>query len=181
MIANEEWLTPTRASGIAAYGVALTNCGIVWARAKGARRVRKIAAWLTAIEGFLLLDMIVDGRWILHQFFVNIAQNKHEYSLRRSPQVILVTFLLGILFLSLYFSLRLFRAKTGAFVAVSGASLSLIIWCIEVVSLHQVDAILYYPVGRWMVVSLVWIVACLTTSVGILLEERRANTATPVD
>ncbi len=65
---------------------AVTSCGIVWARAKGAQSVRKIAAWLTAIESVLLLDMILDGRWILHQFFVNIAQNQHEYGLRRSPQ-----------------------------------------------------------------------------------------------
>ena len=176
MIANGEWLTPTRASGVAAYSVALTSCGIVWARAKGAQSVRK-NCWLTAIEGVLLLDMIVDGRWILHQFFVNIAQNKHEYSLRRSPQVILVTFLLAIFFLSLYFSLRLFRAKTGAFVTVSGASLSLIIWCIEVVSLHQIDAVLYHHVWRFMVVTFIWVAGCLMTSAGILFESRRANAA----
>jgi hypothetical protein len=178
MIANGEWLTPTRASGIAAYGVAVTSCGIVWARASGARSVRKIAAWLTAIESLLLLDMIVDGRWILHQLFVDIAQNKHEYGLRRLPQVILVTFLLAILFVSLHFSLRLLRAKPGALLAVSGALLSLITWCIEVVSLHQVDTVLYHQVWRFMVVSFVWIAGCLMTSVGILFELRHANAAT---
>jgi hypothetical protein len=177
MIANGEWLTPTRASGIAAYGVAVTSCGIAWARARGARNVRKIAAWLTAIESVLLLDMIIDGRWVLHQFFVNTAQNRHEYGLRRLPQVILITFLLAILFISMYFSLRLLRAKTGALLAVSGALLSLITWCIEVVSLHQVDAVLYHQVWRFMVVSLVWIAECLMTSVGILFESRRTNAA----
>jgi hypothetical protein len=175
MIANGEWLTPTRASGIAAYGVAVTSCGIAWARARGARNVRKIAAWLTAIESVLLLDMIVDGRWVLHQFFVNTAQNQHEYGLRRLPQVILVTFFLAILFVSLYLSLRLLRAKIGGLLAVSGALLSLITWCIEVVSLHQVDAVLYHQVWRFMVVSLVWIGGCLMTSVGILFESRHDN------
>jgi hypothetical protein len=177
MIANGEWLTPTRASGMAAYGVAVTSCGIVWARARSARNVRKIAAWLTAMESVLLLDMIVDGRWVLHQLFVNIAQNQHEYGLRRLPQVILVTFLLAILFVSLYFSLRLLRAKIGALLAVSGALLSLITWCIEVVSLHQVDAVLYHQVWRFMVVSFIWIAGCLMTSAGILFESRRANAA----
>jgi hypothetical protein len=177
MIANGEWLTPTRASGIAAYGVAVTSCGIVWGRARSARNVRKIAAWLTTIESVLLLDMIVDGRWVLHQFFVNIAQNQHEYGLRRLPQVILVTFFLAIFFVSLHFSLRLLRAKPGALLAVSGALLSLITWCIEVVSLHQVDAVLYHQVWGVMIVSLVWIAGCLMTSVGILLESHRANAA----
>jgi hypothetical protein len=176
MIANGEWLTPTRASGIAAYGVAVTSCGIVWARCRGARNVRKIAAWLTAIESVLLLDMIVDGRWVLHHFFVNIAQNQHEYDLRSFPQLIVVTILGGILLVSLFFCLRLLRARIGALLAVSGVLLSLITWCIEVVSLHQIDAILYYPVCKWMVIGLVWILACLTTSIGILLESRRANT-----
>ncbi len=178
MIASREWLTPTRASGIAAYSIAATSCGIVWVRTRGSQSARKIAVWLTAIESVLLFDMIVDGRWILHQLFVNIAQNQHEYGLRRLPQVILVTFLLAIFFVSLYFSLRLLRAKPGALLAVSGALLSLITWCIEVVSLHQVDAILYYPVGKWKVVSLVWIAGCLMTSVGILFELRRPNAAT---
>jgi hypothetical protein len=111
MIANGECLAPTRASGIAAYGVALTTCGIVWARAKGVQSVRKIAAWLTAIEGVLLLDMIVDGRWVLHHFFVNIAQNQHEYDLRSFPQLIVVTILVGILLVSLFFSFRLLSNK----------------------------------------------------------------------
>jgi hypothetical protein len=178
MIANGEWLTPTRASGIAAYGVAATSCGIVWARAKGSRSVRKIAAWLTAIESALLLDMSVNGRWKLHQLFVNIAQNQHEYGQRRLPQMILITFLLAILFASLYLSLRLLRGKPGALLAISGALLSLITWCIEVVSLHQVDAVLYRQVWGGMVVSFVWIAGCLMTSVGILFESRRANATT---
>src|SRR5271154_4897672 len=98
MIASGEWLTPTRASGIAAYGFAVISCGIVWARTRGSQSVRKTAAWLTAIEGALLLDMIVDGRWVLHQLFVDIAQQQNEYGLRRLPQAILITFLLAILF-----------------------------------------------------------------------------------
>jgi hypothetical protein len=177
MIANGEWLTPTRASGMAAYGVAVTSCGIVWARARSARKIRKIAAWLTAIESVLLLDMIVDGRWVLHQFFVNIAQNQHEYDLRGSPQLIVVTILVGILLVSLFFSLRLLRARIGALLAVSGVLLSFITWCIEVVSLHQIDALLYHQVWRFMVVSFIWIAGCLMTSAGILFESRRADAA----
>ena len=98
---------------------------------------------VTAIESVLLFDMIVDGRWVLHQIFVNIAQNQLVYGVRRLPQVIMVTFLLAILFVSVYFSLRRLRAKIGALWAVSGALLSLITWCIEVVSLHQDRCVLY--------------------------------------
>ena len=177
MIANGEWLTPTRAVGIAAYGMAVTSCGFVWARVRGAQNVRKIAAWLTVIEGGLLLDIVFNGRWIMHQFFIDIAQDQNEYNLRRLPQVILVTFFLALLFVSLYFCLRLLRAKIGALLAVSGALLSLITWSIEVVSLHQVDAVLYHQVWGFMVVSFIWMSGCLMTSAGILFESCRANAA----
>ncbi len=123
MIANGEWLTPTRASGMAAYGVAVTSCGIVSVAGQKRTERPKIAAWLTAIESVLMLGMIVDGRWVLHQLFVNIAQNQLDYGLRRLPQVILVTFLLAILLVSVYLSLRLLRAKIGALLAVLGALL----------------------------------------------------------
>jgi len=175
MIASEEWLTPTRASGIAAYGIAVTCCGIAWARTRGARTVSRIAAWLTAIEGILLLDMIFNWRWILHQLFLDFAQRWHEYQLRRLPQVIVVAMLIGILLVGLSSALRLFWERIGMLLAVSGALLSLVTWCIEVVSLHQVDAVLYHPIGRLMAVSIVWIAACTMTSVGILIESRPAN------
>jgi hypothetical protein len=175
MIASGEWLTATRASGIVSYGIALTCCGIAWARTRGELTVSRIAAWLTAIEGILLLDMIFNSRWILHQLLLDFAQSWHEYDLRRLPQVIVVAMLTGILFVGLFAVLRLFRERMGTLLALSGALLSLVTWCIEVVSLHQVDAVLYHPIGRLMAVSIVWIAACTMTSVGILIDSGSAN------
>jgi hypothetical protein len=177
MIASGEWLTPTRAVGIAAYGIAVTCCGIAWARTGSEHTVSRIAAWLTAIEGILLLDMIFNARWILHQLLLDFARRWHEYELRRLPQVIVVAMLIGILLIGFFSALRLFRARIGALLAVSGALLSLVTWCIEVVSLHQIDAALYHPIGKSMAVSLLWIAACTMVSVGILIESRPANVA----
>jgi hypothetical protein len=177
MIASGEWLTPTRASGIAAYGVAVTCCGVAWARTRDERIISRIAAWLTAIECILLLDIIFNGRWILHQLFLDFAQRRHEYQLRRLPQVIVLAMLIGILLIGLSYALRFFRERIGMLLAVSGALLSLVIWCIDVVSLHQVDAVLYHPIGKLMAVCIVWIAACTMTSVGILIESRPSNVA----
>jgi hypothetical protein len=169
MIASGEWLTPTRSVGIAAYGVAVACCGTASALTRGERTVSRIAAWLTAIEGILLLDMIFNGRWILHQLLLDFAQRWHEYELRRLPQVIAVAMLAEILFIGLFVALRLLQESIGTLLAVLGALLSLVTWCIEVVSLHQVDAVLYHPIGSLMAVSFVWIAACTMTSVGILI------------
>jgi hypothetical protein len=175
MIPSEEWLSPTRATGIAAYAVAATCSGIAWARERRVQAISSLAASLTAIESLLLIDMIVNIRWILHDMFATAAQRRHEYNLRHLPQLLFVAILVGILLAGLISTARLYSARIGAALAVSGALLSVITWCVEVVSLHQVDAILYYQVGNLMAVSLIWVVASLLTSIGILIDARQAT------
>jgi hypothetical protein len=175
MIASEEWLTPTRATGIVAYGVAMTCCGIAWARTRRLRNVSQLAALLTAIEGALLLDMIFNWRWMVHQQLMNLAQRWQEYDMRRSPQRIAIAILAALLLVGLVSALRILRGRAGALLAVSGVLLSLVLLCTEVVSLHAVDHILYHLLGPWMLVSLVWILAGVMTSVGILFDARQAT------
>jgi hypothetical protein len=147
MIASGEWLTATRASGIVSYGIALTCCGIAWARTRGEPTVSRIAAWLTAIEGILLLDMIFNSRWILHQLLLDFAQSLLEYDLRRLPQVIVVALLAGMLFVGLFSDPRLFRARIGALLAVSGVLLSLVTWCIRHAEIHRKLTAISLPIG----------------------------------
>jgi hypothetical protein len=175
MIASEAWLTPTRATGIAAYGVAMICCAIAWAKGRRLRTVSQLAALLTAIEGALVLDMIFNWRWLLHQQLMDFAQRWNEYDLRRSPQRIAIVVLAVVLVLGLMFTLRVLRGRAGALLAVSGVLLSLVLWCTEVVSLHAVDHVLYHFLGPWMLVSLVWVCAGLATSVGILIDARQLS------
>lgn len=175
MIASGEWLTPTRATGIAAYGVAMICCAIAWAKGRRLRTVSQLAALLTAIESALVLDMIFNWRWMLHQELMDLAQRLNEYDLRRSPQRIAIVVLTVLLLLGVIFALRVLRGRTGALLAVSGVLLSLVLWCIEVVSLHAVDHVLYHLLGPWMLVSLVWAFAGLATSVGILIDARQVS------
>lgn len=177
MIASEEWLTATRATGIVAYGVAMACCGIAWARARRRRTISQLAALLTVIEGALVLDMVFNWRWMLHQELMDLAQRWNEYEVRRSPQVIAIAILTVLLVVGLIAVLRILRARTGALLAVSGVLLSLVLWCTEVVSLHALDHVLYHLLGPWMVVSLVWVFAGLMTSVGILIDARQASGA----
>jgi hypothetical protein len=170
MITSADWMSPTRASGLVAYGTALVCCGIAWVRTKDQRNTSRLVPALMVVEGALLLDMAFNWRWILHGMVGAYAQSHHEYELRRSPQLIALGILAGLLLLGLFAALRFFRKRMGALLAVSGVLLSLITWCVEVVSLHAVDHILYHLIGNVMVVSFVWILACLMTSVGILID-----------
>jgi hypothetical protein len=175
MIASEEWLTPTRAIGIVAYSVAMTCCCIAWARTRHLRNVSSLAALLTGIEAALLLDMVFNVRWWLHQQLMDLAQHRQEYDMRRAPQLIAIVILAVLLLVGLVSALRILRARPGAGLAISGVLLSLTLWCTEVVSLHAVDHIFYHLVGPWMLVSLAWVLAGLMTSVGVLLDARQAT------
>ena len=175
MIASGEWFNPTRAVGMAAYATAATSCGFAWIRAKRRRKDRRLAALLTLIEITLLLDTAFDWRWMLHAFVVDVARRRHEYGLRQDPQLITVIILAALLLLGVLAAQRLFRGKVGARLAVSGILLSVVVWCVEVVSFHAVDHILYYLIGKWMVVSGLWILACLMTSIGMLFLSHHAK------
>jgi hypothetical protein len=171
MITSQEWLNPTRATGLVAYGAAVTCCGIAWIRTK-ARRASQLAAVLMLIESALLLDMAFNWRWKLHQALMDFAIRKHEYAQRGIPQLAAVTFLGGLLLFGLLVSCRSFRGRGTTLLAVSGAVLSRVLWCIEVVSRHAVDHVLYHSVGGVMAVSVLWILSCGMTSIGILVDPR---------
>jgi hypothetical protein len=167
MITIGEWLNPTRAVGLVAYGTAAICCGIAWVRRQNQRQDWRPTALLTLVESTLLLDMAFNWRWMLHQLLMDFALRRHEYELRKEPQIIAVFILAALLLLGLLAVRRFFRGR-GTALAVSGVVLSLVLWCTEVVSLHDVDHVLYHRLGQIMPVSLLWIVACLMTSIGIL-------------
>jgi hypothetical protein len=175
MIASGELLDPTRAVGLVAYVAATVCCGIAWVRDKVQRGDWQVAALLTLIESALLLDMVFNLRWKVHQFLMDFAMQKHEYQVRRFPQLIALIILAGLFLLGLLRIRRLSRGKSGPSLAASGVLLSLIVWCTEVVSLHQVDHVLYHRFGAIMAVSLLWALACLMTSMGVLSISRHAE------
>jgi hypothetical protein len=170
-----EWLNPTRAAGLLAYGTATVCCGVAWLKAKNRRQDGRLAGLLMLIESVLLLDIAFNWRWMLHQLLMDLAQRAHEYQLRRTPQLIVLVLLAVLLALGLFAVRRFFRGTGGASLAVCGVLLSLGLWCTEVISLHAVDHVLYHPLGKIMSVGLLWILACLMTSAGILLIPRHGK------
>jgi hypothetical protein len=174
MITSGEWLNPTRAVGLLAYGTATICCGIAWMRTKRRRQDGRLAVLLMLIESVLLLDIAFNWRWVLHQLVMDFAQRRHEYELRKEPQFIAVGILAAVLLLGLLVVRRFFRGR-GTALAISGMVLSLILWCTEVVSLHEVDHVLYHRLGPIMAVSLLWILACLMTSIGMLFDSHHAK------
>ncbi len=174
MINIAQWLesNPTRTTGIAAYSVALVFCIFAWSRARGDAAQSRLAALLALCESCLLIDMVFNIRWKIHEFFMDKAAQLAVYASRRGPQTLVLVVLLVVFIYGLRSASQRFRGRAGALLAVSGALLSVTLWCTEAVSLHAVDHILYQPVGKLFAVSFLWVFAGLMTSIGILIESR---------
>ncbi len=169
------WRDPTRAAGVAAYSVGMACCALAWSRAKGDSARLRLAALLTVCDGFFLFDMVFNVRWILHQSFMDEATTVALYASRRGPQALVLVALAGVFLLGLRIASQKLRGRGGAVLAVSGGLMSVTIWCTEVVSLHAVDHILYRPIGNLKMVSILWIVACMLTSIGVLVESKTVS------
>jgi hypothetical protein len=172
LMAMFEWLTPTRATGMIAYGITFSCCILASVWAKGDRAKSRLAKILAFFEALLFLDIVLNLRWILHQFFMDEAARLALYASRRGPQAVVLVVLVLLFLLGVRVVSQEFRGRRGAFLAVSGTLFSLILWCTEVISLHAVDHILYRPIGQWMSVCFLWVIACAMTSIGILIESR---------
>jgi len=176
MVAYHEWLSPTRLTGLAAYTASLLACTWRWVTYRERDVSRRLYAVLAGVQLCLLLDMAFDWRWKLHDLGVRVTTGLGVYGLRKTPQLLA----LAVLFLTLaLFSILIFskfRRRFGVALALTSTLLSVGIWCVECVSLHYLDEVLYRVVGVGMMVSLVWAGLSLVTCLGIWLDgSRRAS------
>jgi len=169
--------------GLSAYLFAAISCGIAWARVHENPRTGRLAAILLVLEAGLFLDMLFNGRWLLHDLLQGEAMAEKLYTLRTGPQIAMLGLLGAAAVGGVALAFRSLRGRTGAAVAICGMIFSLSCWCAEVISLHAIDAVLYRSVGGVMFVSLIWVLCSLTTSLGILWDTRvsRVNTSSIAD
>jgi hypothetical protein len=170
MISITGWLSPTRTIGLTAYLFAFGACAVSWFRGHGAPERRRFAAVLTVLEAALFLDMVFNGRWLLHGLVDRAAIAKGVYGERSGPQIAMLFLLACATATGMGVLLWRFRGRTGASFAACGVFFSLICWCVEVVSLHAVDAMLYQTFHGFMAVCLAWITCALMTGLGILSD-----------
>ena len=163
-----EWLNPTRIVGMSAYLFAAASCGIAWVRSRNIPGSRRLIAILGALEAGLILDMALNGRWLLHDLLEGKAMANNLYAQRVWPQLLALGLLSAVAAAGMWSALLFLHGRAGASVAVCGAILSLSCWCAEVISLHAIDVVFHRMVDGAMLVSLIWIASSLMTGLGIL-------------
>jgi len=162
------WFNPTRLIGLTAYLFAFVCCVIAWIGLREIPLPRRLAAILAVLEAALFLDMAISGRWLLHDLLSDEAGARGLYAMRAGPQIAALSFLGACATVGMASALRRLRGRSGATLAACGGILSVWCWCVEVVSLHGVDRVLYQTVDGVMVVSLVWIACTLMTGVEVV-------------
>ena len=141
----------------------------------------RLAACLTILEIFLFFDMAVDGRWALHSKLIQFSLHFGFYEQRRTIQIVgLATASAALLFGMTMIAHRL-RGKWFAIVAGWSALLSVATWCTELVSLHEIDAILCHKVSGFMVIAFVWMTLGATTAISLQLEAWNAGHAIDIN
>jgi hypothetical protein len=172
--------TRTSVAGLLSFGIAALSSGIALFRLRNVPAVAWPAAWIAAIESLLMLDIAMNARWALHGNVMQFALHRGFYAQRHGIQIAGLTILFAILLIGAAIITRRLRSRPGASVAAWSALLALTMWCVEVVSLHEVDAILYHEVDGFMVVAFVWMILGATTAITIQLEASAPNQVRPV-
>ena len=172
MVADHEWLSPTRLIGLAAYTICFLACAVRLASCRNNRTQSVPVAALAAVQFSLLLDMAFDWRWKMHDFWMREAMALGVYDRRRAPQMLALAILSLVVALASVSIVYRFRSRLGFALALTGTLLSVALWCCEWVSLHLIDQLFYHMVDGVMVVGLLWAGLALLTSIGVWLDSR---------
>jgi hypothetical protein len=163
-------LRPARILGLAPGLFALTSCAAAWVRGRRAPRPNQLASILTLLEAALVLDTIFNGRWLVHNWLEGLAKADNLYAARSGPQHLALELLAYAVAIVAAWSIWRLRRRPGAALAALGGILSAACWCVEVISLHTVDAFLYQTMHGVTLVRLIWAACSLITGVGILWD-----------
>ncbi|WP_263359251.1 hypothetical protein [Acidicapsa ligni] len=173
MVLSSMQVSSTQICGVVGYGMSLLACAVAWIQYnKSGRR----ESWLTAVaiaQLLLLLDMIFNWRWMLHEFWMRRAQSEGVYQLRRSPQLIALLVLAAAVIGVVIWVSKRFRGMPAAAMATVGTLLSVGLWCAETLSYHYLDAVFHAMLGGVMAIGLLWLGLGLFTSFGLLKDSRR--------
>jgi len=163
-------LNPTRIIGLASDVFALLSCAIAWAKGRGVPPQRSLAIFLTGLEAAILIDFVFNARWLLHDSLAKLAIAINLYNDRSGPQHVALGLLVTAVAAGVGFTSWLFRDRPGAALAACGGILSSCCWCVEVISLHSVDNLIYRRVDGVTLVRLAWSACSLMTGVGVLWD-----------
>ena len=165
----------TQCIGLASFGLATITYSNA-ARQNSACDEPNRRCWLilSALYAILFLELIANTRHSALRKIGLILGLGDQYEYRRPLQlfIIVVTTIIVLCLIAKLYKVILDLPLVGLSLLI--AAFSVILFFIEIISLHQLDAILYARIGTIMVIGCFWLVLGLTASAIAL-----ANIPTP--
>lgn len=153
----------TQWAGVLSFGLASAVCLVTACR-----------PWplLAIVNGCYAAECVLGWRHGLHN--AAIAAMGEYYSGRTSIQMVLIAIALGLgaIFILARRTDPAGRARTAAATATLVTAL---LFILETISLHDVDAVLYRPVAGLLIIGWLWLLLGGATIVGALREVRRTG------
>ncbi|UAK25109.1 hypothetical protein [Sphingomonas nostoxanthinifaciens] len=155
-------INATQAAGIVAFGVAAL---LAFAAARATRRDSRAWNVIAAINLLFAAEVVAMTRHRLSLAAAHWLVELDDYVGRRAPQLMLI---IGLAILGLYVAVRVLDRLRRSSVPLRGAAMATIatatLFAIETVSLHQVDGMLYHPVGPVRAIGVLWLALGLSTA-----------------
>jgi hypothetical protein len=150
---------PTQLVGILSFAAASIACFVAARQPQS----KDASTWkaLTVINSLFLVEILTGIRHRLHNFAVTTFFREGKYAQRGPIQEIVILSLVVIaiiLAVILFFSWRK-TAGGPAKIVMSITFLVLLLFAIETVSLHAVDAVFYQTIGSVMMIGWFWLFA----------------------
>ena len=152
--------------GMAGFSVAAFLCVCV------ARRGHTGWWVLAALNALLVVEIVTGLRYRIHDLVNARLRAQGLYESRTLGQVILIAAALVVL-LAVRFKVRTQVGSPSFHSALTGACFAVSIFLIEAISLHDVDALLYHPVGPVLAIAFLWLAASTWISWFALTAQRR--------
>ena len=163
-------INTTQAAGLLAFiPAAAAAGGAYWAIGREGRAPRRYWGAMAAIQLILTIEIMGSFRHQLNLVIGGWLQADGLYGERRPAQaaVIVATLLLALALTALVVRNAPTRAQALAAGATAGA---VIVFAIECISLHAVDAYFYRPVGPIMAIGWLWLACGWTTAANALAD-----------
>jgi hypothetical protein len=163
-----------------ALAACIAACLLARSRRRGSTPGGRVLVSLTVLQFALLVDMLFNLRWLLHNQLSGEFQVHHLYDRRVGPQHLALVLVAAAASIGIWLLMRSLRGRGGLQLASCGMILWMSTWLAQVISLHSMDVFLHLSLAHVTVRDAVWIVSSFMISYGVLLDVRTAPvTAAP--
>ena len=169
-------INATQVVGLLSFGITAAVCFVAW---RSIPKAKSTWAWLTIVYAAMAIEVVLGGRHLISDTLRTMLKSADLYHNRDFWQILLMILLLALAGTIARKMLRVSRQQEGTTRKVSyTTTLTLILFVIETISSHKIDAILYHKAGPVLLIGWIWAALAtltVTLSISALIRSSRPD------